>query len=127
MDRNKAAHIEAKANAEASRVSIERIKTGEEVGPQHEPLDGKAVLRSMGWSKAQIGYVRLLAMLPRERVEEFVRSDRYHVALDRRRRAMLRKYVRNLPLDALDREHWVEIMELLYPNFVWPETQAADD
>jgi len=56
-------------------------------------------------------------------------DDHGHFKPERKRseRAALRKYVAGLPLDAFPPEDQIRVIELLYPNFVWPEEAEAAD
>jgi len=119
IEQNKTAHSEAKANAETSRKRIARIKAGEEIGPQ-QPVDINRLMEET-FGKRRLRYIRLLGLLSPEQFEEYIQAGRYHAALDSHRHTDLRKFIKNQPLDAFPPEKWVEIIELLYPNFVWPD------
>ena len=101
------------------------------VGGTAAPPSYRKLLKSLGITPAVERNARLMAMLNEAQMEGFLKflDDHGHFKPERKRseRAALRKYVAGLPLVAFPPEDQIRVIELLYPNFVWPEEAEAAD
>jgi hypothetical protein len=112
VEQNKAASVEAKANAAASRKRIADIKPAKEIGPQDEPIDYHRMLEKQ-FGKRKWRHIRLLGLLSHEQAEEFITDGRRQIERERHEEAQLRKFIKNAPLPE---DNLIEAAKLLYPN-----------
>jgi hypothetical protein len=97
--RGKEGAAEADAKVKAAQERVAAIKRGDAVvGGLGKPTDFAAILKAAGMTKADLDHCRLLALIPKERFDEFLQEERRLTKKSERRlstrvaREVLRKY-----------------------------------